>query len=137
MIVCLFMKAPGEKILAVVVFAFLLVAQISIAGIETLGQKQQSADTVAVIGKVSWVFELVRMAFRMVSPDVLDLVTVFTAPLDVFNITGGLARTRLDVVRHTGKQAVDLPAVHTVQLKAVVTCEGDLLGGQTLGQNGR
>ncbi len=51
-LVCMRVQA-GKQVLAVVVRQLLLVGQVAVAGVEALGQEQQTADPVAVLGEVA------------------------------------------------------------------------------------
>lgn len=94
------MEALREQVVAVVVLALFLVGLVPVAGVEALGQEQEAADPVAVLGEVGRVVELVCVALGVVGPDVLDLVAVPPAPLDVLGEVRRPAGGRLDVVGH-------------------------------------
>jgi hypothetical protein len=64
-----------QQVLGQVVRQFLLVGQIAVAGVELLRQEQQPADTVAILGKISCMVELISVAFRVLRPDKFNLVT--------------------------------------------------------------
>ena len=137
MVVCLLVEAPREQVLADVVLALLArTGEIAIARVEALGQKQKTADAIAVLLKVARMRELVGVALWVVGPDVLDLVAI-PAALGILAVAGGLTRASLHVVGHARQQPVDLAAVHAVQSEAVVAREGLCLGVETLAQHRR
>src|ERR1700739_4158651 len=72
--------------------------------------------------------KLILVPLRMVSPDVLDLESVPTAPACIVDVVRRHAGLRLDEVRHPGQQPVYLPAVHPMQTEALVALEGLRLG---------
>jgi hypothetical protein len=85
-IISLFVKTLGEQVLTIVVLSFFLVREISVAGVEALGQKQKAANVITVFIKVIRVLELVLVPVMVVRPDVLHLIGVLAAPLDILLI---------------------------------------------------
>lgn len=106
---------------------------VSVAGVEALRQKEQTADPVAVLREVRRVLELIVVLVGVVGPDVLNLVAVLAAPLDVFRVPGRLSRLRFDVVSHACEKPVNLAAIGAVKAEAIVSGEGLFFRREALG----
>lgn len=71
-------------------FALVGVGQIAIAGVEALGQQEQTADAIAVVLKLARVLELVGVPLGVVGPDVFNLVGFLAFAGDILGKVGGL-----------------------------------------------
>lgn len=63
---------------------------IAVARIEALRQEQQTTDSVAILGEVGRVPELI-LTVGVIGPDVLNLVAVVASSVDVLRVTRRLA----------------------------------------------
>ena len=81
-LVGVFVKTLCEQVLTVVVLTLVAVRLVAVAGIEALGQKQQTANAVAVLSEVGRVAELILMTLRVV-PCTCEAATSSTAAVAI------------------------------------------------------
>ena len=124
----------SQQILLEVVLALVGVGKVAIAGVEALGQQEQTANAIAVILELARVLELVGVPLRVVGPDMLHLVGFLAFPGDILGESGGHAGGGFQVVGHAGQESVNLTAVHAVQAKPVVAGESLRFAGQSFAE---
>jgi hypothetical protein len=76
-LITLRVQGASEEILAIVVRQLFLVSQITVAGVETLGQEQQATNPITRGSEVAGMSEFIRVSLCVVGPDMLDLVPFF------------------------------------------------------------